>query len=537
MNTLAESCADSIAFSYRSVDRLILNAYIPTLQTPGAMAKFFREVQHKPILAGKVFKDLTERFVSQVKSFAENHRIPLLRVTDRQRPGEVAQRALKVAERQNRFGVVAIVVHQESARVFGSTHGGGRATNFWVKEDRRLVNHYYFYLRDRDYGEGFVRISSYPPFQTRIWMNAHGYLAAELRRRRKTFRTDENCVVEVVDPASLQAIADRFDATLVEGIARRWLGRVPDPLTPDERAAGYPTHLSVYQAEFSDNQIFNDTQTLNRVYEPLLKEHLHLGRLDMIKVLFDRRITRRTPGRFATRVLRQGVVSCLKVFYKKSFLKQYNKGGRVLRTELCVNDPGDFGVKKSLVHLGHLQTIAHHAMTRFSKAQAVAQSTALNRSTFERIILPSQEGGKRVAGFRFGAPGSMRILEALGCAGLLFCAFSNTDLRKVLVERLGVPVDQAGAGHVSYQLRKLQDKGLVRKVPRRNRYTLTDLGYRACMFFTKLHQRLLTPGLNRMDQALRGKPSPSTHSLDCALDALNRQLDGLAQLCGLEIAA
>ena len=254
----------------------------------------------------------------------------------------------------------------------------------------------------------------------------------------------------------------------------------------------------------------------------------------MVKVLFDRRITKRTPGRFATRVLRQGVASCLKVFYKKSFLKQYNKGGRVLRTELCVNDPGDFGVKKSL---GHLQTIAHHAMTRFSKAQAVAKSTALNRSTFERILLPSQEGGKRVAGFRFGAPGSMRILEALGCAGLLFQAFSNTDLRQVLVERLGTPPDEAGSGHVSYQLRKLKDKGLVRKVPRRNRYTLTDLGYRTCMFFTKLHQRLLTPGLDRMNETLRGNPSPFGHSLDRALDALNRRLDRLAQLCGLEIAA
>ena len=106
MNTLAESCADSIAFSYRSIDRLILNAYIPTLQTPGAMAKFFRDVQHKPILAGKVFKDLTDRFVSHVKDFAERQGIPVHRVTDRRRPGEVAQAALKSAERQNRFGVV-----------------------------------------------------------------------------------------------------------------------------------------------------------------------------------------------------------------------------------------------------------------------------------------------------------------------------------------------------------------------------------------------------------------------------------------------
>jgi hypothetical protein len=114
---------------------------------------------------------------------------------------------------------------------------------------------------------------------------------------------------------------------------------VPDPLTPAERTAGYPTYLSIYHAEFSDNVIFRRTQVLNRVYEDLLRDHLHLGRLDMLKVVFDREIRRNTPGTFKTRVLRQGVVSCLKVFYKKSFLKRYNKGGRVLRTEVCVNDP------------------------------------------------------------------------------------------------------------------------------------------------------------------------------------------------------
>src|SRR5437867_7934525 len=57
----------------------------------------------------------------------------------------------------------------------------------------------------------------------------------------------------------------------------------------------------------------------------------------------------------------KGQVSCLKVFYKKSFLKQYNKAGLVLRLEVCVNDPRDFRIGKSLVHLDYLGLIAYHA--------------------------------------------------------------------------------------------------------------------------------------------------------------------------------
>jgi hypothetical protein len=539
MNTITAVCQDSIAFSYRCVDRLILNAYIPTLPTPGAMAFFMRKVRGKPILGGLVFKQLTDQFVDRIKAFAGEKTLPIVHVTGRQKPGEAGEASLARARREGRFGVVGIISHQESSRAFVSTHLGGRATNFGVKEDRRLVNHYYFYLRDERYGEGFVRISSYPPFQTRIWLNGHGFIAGELARRGVAFQTADNCFVAVADAKVLAEISETFTAQAVEKIARGWLGMVPDPLTAAERAAegGYPTRLSIFQAEFCDNQIFHNTRTLNRVYEQVLKDHLHAGRPDLVKIAFDRRITKATPGRFSTRILRGGTVACLKAFYKKSFIKQYNKDGRVLRTEVCVNDPKDFGAKKSLVHLGHLGCIANHAIGRFLKAQAAAYAPALNRSTFERMVTPSECEGKRVAALRFGTTWVMQLLMALACAGLSFRAFTSRELRRMLTERLGVAPEQAKSTRVGYELRKLIGKGLLRKVPGRSRYTLTDSGYRTVLFLVKLHERLLTPGLDALDESTRACLNKSKHGLDCALRKLNEQFDQLAEECGMKIAA
>ena len=93
----------------------------------------------------------------------------------------------------------------------------------------------------------------------RLWWNAHGYLAAHLRRQRIAFRAVDNCIVEVADPAALQGFADRVTPQLVEHLAVRWLSQVPDPLTREERTAGYPVRFSIYQAEFSDNVIFKQT--------------------------------------------------------------------------------------------------------------------------------------------------------------------------------------------------------------------------------------------------------------------------------------
>jgi hypothetical protein len=77
VRTLAEVCSAAIAFAYRSIDRLILDVYIPTLQTPGAMAIFLRQVCKKPILSGLVFKSLADRFVAQVRAFAQARHVPI----------------------------------------------------------------------------------------------------------------------------------------------------------------------------------------------------------------------------------------------------------------------------------------------------------------------------------------------------------------------------------------------------------------------------------------------------------------------------
>jgi hypothetical protein len=78
--------------------------------------------------------------------------------------------------------------------------------------------------------------------------------------------------------------------------------------------------------------------------------------------------------------------------------------------------------------------------------------------------------------------------------------------------------------------------GSIRKVAVRNRYTLTNLGYRAALYLTKLHERLLAPGLDSLDLPLRGA-LVSAHELDHAVARRDADLTALAQICGLEVAA
>ena len=48
---------------------------------------------------------------------------------------------------------------------------------------------------------------------------------------------------------------------------------------------------------------------------------------------------------------------------------------------------------------------------------------------------------------------------------------------------------------MTYQLRRLRLHGLIQRIPKTHRYEVTDLGFRAGLFFSKVYSRILRPGV------------------------------------------
>ena len=96
--------------------------------------------------------------------------------------------------------------------------------------------------------------------------------------------------------------------------------------------------MSILQAEFSLTQVLDRPATGRVFFEEVIRENLDIGRPDQVQLIFERRITKRTPGRFRTRVITEGVTPSLHIDYKRSRIKQYHKEGRALRTETTINN-------------------------------------------------------------------------------------------------------------------------------------------------------------------------------------------------------
>ena len=176
-------------------------------------------------------------------------------------------------------------------------------------------------------------------------------------------------MLSCADPVRLQQILDEFDETKIEALVRKWLSRLPDPFTGADHAAGFNPKLSILQAEFSRTQMFDRPLSGRHLFEEIIRENIDLGRPSKVSLIFNRRINKRTPGTFHTRVVTQGVIPSLHVSYKFSKIKQYFKEGRALRTETTINNTHDFGVGRSLTNLPALRAIGFNANRRLPRGR------------------------------------------------------------------------------------------------------------------------------------------------------------------------
>src|SRR3712207_1893847 len=158
-----------IVLDLECLDRIYLNAYVPTLQVGGQVVTFFTRHRDQPIASPALFAQLGDAFRQAVAAFAERHQIPVVRFGKRDRQIDLIRPSFEAATGP---GVVAIGVAQEfqsvltaydrSAKTPGPRRPGAPRYGF-VKQDRR-VTVYYFYIADPEFGLTFIKLCSYFPY-------------------------------------------------------------------------------------------------------------------------------------------------------------------------------------------------------------------------------------------------------------------------------------------------------------------------------------------------------------------------------------
>ena len=537
----ADVLADHVLFEIEAIDRMYLNLYQPRLQHGAGVAAFFVGHRGHRFASSALMAPMTRAFIADIGHFVAARGLDLVRFGPGQRKDLVTAGYLQRAELDDRGLVPAQVLYvgvaQEKQKVFRTSKRRNPVTGAtypWLVPGSGVINQYYFYCVDEEFGPVCVKFSGYFPYTGRLILNGNEYAKRQAAKAGIGFVPLDNAFAAVDDVAAVQAICDGLGEDTITALAARLLAMLPYPFTGGDTAAGYRYELSVLQAEFSVTQTL-DAPVAGRIFfDQLIRDNLDLGRPDRVSLIFDRRIVRRgkrpTPGRFRTRVITEGVTPSLHVDYKNSKIKQYHKLGKALRTETTINDTKDFGVARGLSHLPELKEIGFTASRRLLDVQRISHDPAQGAASLAALTQPvTSPAGTRTAGMPLLSPRVQALLAALCVFRLLPNGFTNRDLRTCLAPLLGLHPGAMTSGQLTYDLRRLRIHGLICRIPHSFRYQVTATGLRQALFLTRLTQRFLIPGLAQ----LTGPSPPGPSRLRAASRACEACLDDLARHAGI----
>ena len=298
-----------------------------------------------------------------------------------------------------------------------------------------------------------------------------------MTKRGIAFEALDNGILRCDDPRRMQRLADTLTAKRVDALLRKWLARLPHPFTAGDRQQGIRYDVSILQAEFARTDVFDRPAQGRVFFEEVLRENLDMGRPDHVQLIFDRRVTRRTPTRHRTRVITDRVTPSLHVDYKHSRIKQYHKEGRALRTETVINDTYDFDVGRRLRNLEDLKKVGFAANRRLLGVQRLSHDAMIGADVLDELHRPVCIDGQRAPALRFGDRRVQALFAALLRFDLLPQGFRNRELRETVASLCGLSLDDYGTGRMTYDLRRLRLRGLIERIPGTRRYELTGEGY------------------------------------------------------------
>lgn len=247
--SVAEILRDHVTLELEGIDRMYLNVYIPRLQTVEGVLGFIRRHRGHKVASTAMVEPITRAFVGAIERFAAENGITVVNFEKGQRKDDVAARFLAGFKEQE--GVLFIGKAQEKCRVYRTEKRRNPHTGVsyaWIVKSTALVNHYYFYCVDRNFGPFFLKFCSYFPYGGKLCLNGHEYAKRQLERSGIAYEALDNGVLSCT--ASASHLQRAFS-----GQNRRASAQVAGKIAPSVYGSGPQGRLSLRSFDSADRVV------------------------------------------------------------------------------------------------------------------------------------------------------------------------------------------------------------------------------------------------------------------------------------------
>jgi len=485
-------------------DRLVLRGTIRRLVLVGGMASYLHAVGILLKDFGAFADEQTKRLRMASLEVARHLERPIVYLSKPQISKEETARAIAEDDGITE-GLICVLKAVESCLSFG-IYRNRETKRLDLETRKRQGLALYHYWIDPTFGFMSARIQTWFPFGIQVCVNGREWLARQMDARGLRYERRGNCFVWIGDVAAAQSLmADQLKIdwpSHLEVVADR-LNPARSKMLPPFFADYYWT---VFQSEWASDVMFRSPEALAKIYRPLVRSSIAaFGSEDVMRFL-----GRKPHGHFAGEVIssyrsrREGIR--IKHTVQGNSVKAYDKEGHILRIETTINNARGFKVyrpkegdrsgeldwrpmRKGIADLHRRAQVSQAANDRYAGALATVQIKRRLGEVADRICSAVTWKGARVRGLRPFSPEDHALFAAIACGEFAVNGLRNRDLLVKLHPGEHTADDRRRlSSRMTRKLRLLRAHGIIKKVPRSHRYTVTRNGREILSAFLHAHE-------------------------------------------------
>lgn len=498
MKKLIERFSGLVKSSLSGFDRIVFKGFILPLMSAGEVLRFCR---NRGIL-NKDYKSWmmaqTKDIIGQADQYAKDNcgdgiiALPTWRI----RKETVAHE--RQQQKQMTSGLIGVWSCLEAGSSYRARYCA--ATGYpQLQNYQTRCNHLYFYFDDPELGFMNIRLQTWFPYHIQVCLNGREWLRRSLEQEGIEFQVKGNKFLHIGDYEKAQQFLDQqLDVRFAERL-NSFLPAV-FPAMPDILGPYFSYYWTLWQSEWATDLIFTSPDKLAGLMDSLL-HHAHItGTSTAVLRYLDRPLTQagnpyqQSTDEVVTRMTGFNDGIRLRHWVDQNSVKLYNEQN-VLRVETTINDPGKFRVfrhkqgqpeqepkqrlplRKGVADIPLRAAVSQQVNNRFMEDLATLQDATPVRDFISDMTKPVVRAGRR---FRALDPTGkdLEILQAISRPSFRISGFTNKILRELLsgTGSGARQTDKQLSARISRFLRLLRAHGIIRKIPRQNRYQVTTKG-------------------------------------------------------------
>lgn len=494
MDAFLERHADSILGTLSGFDRILFRGTFRTISYLDGAKGFLsgKRILLKDFLP--FAQECTEELTAHAKRVAQDAGRPCMYLgsssTSKQ---DLAQ---EIAERDHIHKGLVCVLYSIEVCMSVDVRRNRETKKLELVVRQRKCRFFYFYYMDREFGLMHVRLQSWFPFPIQVCLNGRSYLARQMDREGIAYEQRRNCFPYIEDLPRAQALLDTLTrrkwAKTLSALARR-----VNPLLDTRLAGVHGYYWTVRECEYATDVLFSGREALGAVY-PSLWQHamVHFSTKNVMRFL-GKKFTRAFSGESTSDVKHRPEGVRIRHSAHGNSIKMYDKEDTVLRVETTITNPRWFRVlreahregrptlawipmRKGVCDIERYVEVSQQANGRYLEALAVVGDETPSHRVLDVVDKPAKKGRYRYRALRPVSREDAQLFEAILQGEHLIRGVRNRDVQTSL---FGAPSRnereaRRRSAHVSRKLRLLRAHGLLRKVPNRRLYRLTQKGHR-----------------------------------------------------------